>query len=178
MGFLPGWLVSFKALLSWRCFFLSVCVCSCLPRSLVKDLSKQGYRCTGCGMKMATSHARYFRFCNYTGKYFCQNCHTNAVSIIPAQIIDKWSFKKCVCVCLCFCVCWSVCVCMCVYMCVCVCWSVCLCVCVCVYVCVCVCWNVCVCVCVCLCVCVCVCVCGSVCVCVCVWGGEEGTGCV
>jgi len=63
-------------------------------KNLIKDLSAQGYRCTGCGMKVAPSHARYFRFCNYTGKYFCQNCHTNAVSIIPAQIIDKWSFKK------------------------------------------------------------------------------------
>ena len=145
--YLPGWLVSFKALLSWRCF-LSVRVCPCLPRSLVKDLSAQGYRCTGCGMKVAPSHARYFRFCNYTGKYFCQNCHTNAVSIIPAQIIDKWSFKKCVCVCVSVCVlkrvCVSMCVCGSMCVCVCVCVCVCACVCVCVYVCVCVCVYVCV----------------------------------
>lgn len=34
------------------------------------------------------------RFCYYTGQYFCQNCHTNQHSIIPAYVIHKWEFKK------------------------------------------------------------------------------------
>lgn len=65
-----------------------------LSRNLQKDLSAQGYRCTGCGMKVNPTLAKYFRFCNYTGKYFCQNCHTNATSIIPAYILERWSFKR------------------------------------------------------------------------------------
>jgi len=60
----------------------------------VKDMAAQGYRCTGCGMKIEPAYAKLFRFCNYTGKYFCQNCHTNATSIIPAYILDRWSFKR------------------------------------------------------------------------------------
>ena len=45
-------------------------------------------------MKVNPTLAKYFRFCNYTGKYFCQNCHTNATSIIPAHILERWSFKR------------------------------------------------------------------------------------
>jgi run domain Beclin-1 interacting cysteine-rich containing protein len=60
----------------------------------MKQLASQEYRCTGCGMKQDPAQARYFRFCNYTGKYFCQKCHTNATSVIPAYIMDRWSFKR------------------------------------------------------------------------------------
>ncbi len=63
-------------------------------RNLQKDLAAQGYRCTGCGMKVTPAYAKYFRFCHYTGKYFCQNCHTSTTSLIPAHILDRWSFKK------------------------------------------------------------------------------------
>ena len=63
-------------------------------RNIMEQLASQGYRCTGCGMKQDPSQARHFRFCNYTGKYFCQRCHTNATSVIPAYIMDRWSFKK------------------------------------------------------------------------------------
>ena len=56
-------------------------------------------------MKVEPSHVRYFRFCNYTGKYFCQNCHSNALSMIPAYVIERWSFKRsvephCTCACM------------------------------------------------------------------------------
>ena len=63
-------------------------------RNLQKDLAAQGYRCTGCGMKVKPGYVKYFRFCNYTGKYFCQNCHMNATSLIPAYILERWSFKR------------------------------------------------------------------------------------
>ncbi len=65
-----------------------------LSRNLQTDLAAQGYRCTGCGMKVTPAYAKYFRFCHYTGKYFCQNCHMNATSLIPSHILDRWSFKK------------------------------------------------------------------------------------
>ena len=68
-----------------------------LCRNVLKQLAAQSYRCTGCGMKQEPSQARHFRFCNYTGKYFCQKCHTNATSVIPAYIMDRWSFRKWAC---------------------------------------------------------------------------------
>ncbi|XP_064394629.1 protein associated with UVRAG as autophagy enhancer-like [Halichondria panicea] len=63
-------------------------------KNLQKDLAAQGNRCTGCGMKVTPSYTKYFRFCNYTGKYFCQNCHMNTTSLVPAHILERWSFKK------------------------------------------------------------------------------------
>ena len=66
----------------------------CHPRNMMKHLAAQGYRCTGCGMRQEPSQARHFRFCNYTGKYFCQKCHSNASSIVPAYVLHRWSFKK------------------------------------------------------------------------------------
>jgi run domain Beclin-1 interacting cysteine-rich containing protein len=63
-------------------------------RNMMKHLAAQGYRCTGCGMRQEPSQARHFRFCNYTGKYFCQKCHSNASSIVPAYVLHRWSFKK------------------------------------------------------------------------------------
>lgn len=34
------------------------------------------------------------RYCEYLGRYFCQCCHENAQSVIPAKIIRKWDFSK------------------------------------------------------------------------------------
>jgi hypothetical protein len=33
------------------------------------------------------------RFCNYTGKYYCRNCHTRQLAIIPARVVMLWDFK-------------------------------------------------------------------------------------
>jgi len=33
------------------------------------------------------------RFCHYTGKYFCTECHSNKLSIIPARVVQLWDFK-------------------------------------------------------------------------------------
>jgi len=45
-------------------------------------------------MKVEVGVAKTFRFCNYTGKYFCQSCHTNSTHILPAHILENWSFRK------------------------------------------------------------------------------------
>ncbi|GJQ66947.1 hypothetical protein Trydic_g7961 [Trypoxylus dichotomus] len=57
-------------------------------------MSKQDYRCAGCGMRVAPQYASKFRYCHYLGRYFCTGCHTNQVSIIPARIIHKWDFVR------------------------------------------------------------------------------------
>ena len=35
-----------------------------------------------------------FRFCNYTGKFFCRRCHRNDAAALPARILLNWDFKK------------------------------------------------------------------------------------
>ncbi|MEJ1280503.1 RUN and cysteine rich domain containing beclin 1 interacting protein like [Cricetulus griseus] len=34
------------------------------------------------------------RYCEYLGKYFCDNCHSAAESCIPARILMMWDFRK------------------------------------------------------------------------------------
>ncbi|KAI4464796.1 phox (px) domain-containing protein [Holotrichia oblita] len=57
-------------------------------------MGRQGYRCAGCGMRVAPQYASKFRYCHYLGRYFCTGCHTNQVSLIPARIIHKWDFVR------------------------------------------------------------------------------------
>lgn len=57
-------------------------------------MEQQGYRCAGCGMKVALKYASKFRYCFYLGRYFCTGCHINNTAIIPGRIIAKWDFSK------------------------------------------------------------------------------------
>ncbi|XP_046676847.1 run domain Beclin-1-interacting and cysteine-rich domain-containing protein isoform X2 [Homalodisca vitripennis] len=60
-----------------------------------KLMSKQNYRCAGCGMQVAQQYANKFRYCEYLGRYFCTGCHTNQLAIIPGRVIQKWDFTRC-----------------------------------------------------------------------------------
>src|SRR5699024_8533936 len=33
------------------------------------------------------------RLCDYTGLYFCENCHIGDTAQIPARIIHNWDFR-------------------------------------------------------------------------------------
>lgn len=57
-------------------------------------MTAQGYRCAGCGMKVAHKYANRFRYCEYLGKFFCTGCHTNQLAVIPARILTKWDFSR------------------------------------------------------------------------------------
>ena len=57
-------------------------------------MDQQNYRCSGCGMKVEKKYIKTFRFCHYSGKYFCTSCHTNLHHVIPGAIITKWDFKE------------------------------------------------------------------------------------
>lgn len=59
-----------------------------------KLMSKQKYRCAGCGMRVASQYASKFRYCNYLGRYFCTGCHTNQLALIPGRILQKWDFNR------------------------------------------------------------------------------------
>lgn len=62
--------------------------------SLKKQMHEQEYRCAGCRMEVEQSLAKYYRYCYYYGKYFCQNCHSNKKAVLPALVIHEWNFKK------------------------------------------------------------------------------------
>ncbi|XP_041419173.1 run domain Beclin-1-interacting and cysteine-rich domain-containing protein isoform X2 [Xenopus laevis] len=57
-------------------------------------VTKQNYRCAGCGIRIESDYIKRLRYCEYLGKYFCQCCHENAQSVIPGRIIRKWDFSK------------------------------------------------------------------------------------
>ncbi|XP_065840480.1 run domain Beclin-1-interacting and cysteine-rich domain-containing protein-like [Oscarella lobularis] len=57
-------------------------------------MAKQNFRCAGCGLRVEAQHMKYFRYCEYTGKYFCSSCHTRKMYIIPGRILQKWDFRQ------------------------------------------------------------------------------------
>jgi len=57
-------------------------------------LRKQEYRCHGCGLRVDKELSKHFRYCNYSGRYFCLSCHANSLDVIPAMVLNKWVFKK------------------------------------------------------------------------------------
>lgn len=57
-------------------------------------IARQNYRCCGCGLHIEKQNIHRMLYCYYTGKLFCPHgCHSNVKTIIPAYIINKWSFK-------------------------------------------------------------------------------------
>ncbi|XP_077343761.1 run domain Beclin-1-interacting and cysteine-rich domain-containing protein isoform X16 [Lithobates pipiens] len=57
-------------------------------------VTKQNFRCAGCGIRIEPDYIKRLRYCEYLGKYFCQCCHENAQSVIPGRILRKWDFSK------------------------------------------------------------------------------------
>ncbi|EGC34200.1 hypothetical protein DICPUDRAFT_153601 [Dictyostelium purpureum] len=49
--------------------------------------------CPGCHIQLEKLSYFKTRICYYTGKYYCNNCHSNQKSLIPARILWKWEFK-------------------------------------------------------------------------------------
>lgn len=33
------------------------------------------------------------RLCDYSGRYFCPNCHWNTNCVIPARVVHNWDFE-------------------------------------------------------------------------------------
>lgn len=63
------------------------------PSSRSQLLTRQQYRCAGCGMHVTRQLQQHFRYCNYLGKYLCTGCHRNQLSAIPAKILQSWDFR-------------------------------------------------------------------------------------
>lgn len=44
-------------------------------------------------VKSDSKTASKARLCDYTGLYFCENCHIGDTAIIPARVIHNWDFR-------------------------------------------------------------------------------------
>ncbi|KAM5137905.1 differentially expressed in FDCP 8 homolog isoform 2-T3 [Mantella aurantiaca] len=57
-------------------------------------LDSQDYRCAECrapiSLRTSSSEARQ---CDYTGQYYCSNCHWNDLAVIPSRVIHNWDFE-------------------------------------------------------------------------------------
>ncbi|KJE97004.1 differentially expressed in FDCP 8 [Capsaspora owczarzaki ATCC 30864] len=58
-------------------------------------LDQQDYKCFEChrpiGFKGLFAEVRT---CDYSGKYYCDECHWNGMQVIPARVIHNWDFKQ------------------------------------------------------------------------------------
>lgn len=65
-------------------------------------LSNQEFRCAECRVPISPAPSPTKdgckivskpRLCDYSGLYFCENCHMNDTAIIPARVIHNWDFQ-------------------------------------------------------------------------------------
>ncbi|KAJ8670529.1 hypothetical protein QAD02_001788 [Eretmocerus hayati] len=77
-----------------------------------RGLSAQAYRCAECNTRITFTVSKGFvlscfgsplkysesgwvepRLCDYSGLYYCQKCHWNSLSVVPARIIRNWDME-------------------------------------------------------------------------------------
>ncbi|XP_033124767.1 differentially expressed in FDCP 8 homolog B-like isoform X2 [Anneissia japonica] len=56
-------------------------------------LSAQNYRCAECKTPISFKDASDIRQCDYSGKFFCTECHWNDTEVIPARVLHNWDFE-------------------------------------------------------------------------------------
>lgn len=58
-------------------------------------LSSQQYKCAECRKQIASTRGERSeaRLCDYTGQYFCEECHWNDLVVIPARVVHNWDFS-------------------------------------------------------------------------------------
>ncbi|XP_004859227.1 pleckstrin homology domain-containing family M member 1 isoform X1 [Heterocephalus glaber] len=58
-----------------------------------KGLDSQGCFCAGCSRQIGFSFVRP-KLCAFSGLYYCDSCHQDDASVIPARIIHNWDLTK------------------------------------------------------------------------------------
>jgi run domain Beclin-1 interacting cysteine-rich containing protein len=53
----------------------------------------QGSVCFGCQTAISEGFFSAPRYCEYTGKFYCQRCHSGKKYYIPARIVHNWDFS-------------------------------------------------------------------------------------
>eukprot|EP01080_Neovahlkampfia_damariscottae_P010483 gene10483-3005_t len=56
------------------------------------QLQLQEYQCAGCSTPLKDSFFSRPRYCHYTCKYYCSDCHRNETAALPAYIVHNWDF--------------------------------------------------------------------------------------
>ncbi|OAF68343.1 Differentially expressed in FDCP 8 [Intoshia linei] len=56
------------------------------------SLRSQNYQCYECKKRIDYNSNSLPIQCDYSGKYFCYNCHWNDKAIIPARVLSGWDF--------------------------------------------------------------------------------------
>jgi len=59
-----------------------------------KGLLHQGFKCFDCHRSIGVGIFGEARLCDYTGHYYCFECHLNDLSLIPARMVLNWDFRK------------------------------------------------------------------------------------
>ncbi|XP_019855820.1 PREDICTED: uncharacterized protein LOC105313847 isoform X2 [Amphimedon queenslandica] len=57
-----------------------------------KGLTPQHFRCACCNQ--ALNNSTEVRLCDYTGQYYCPDCHHNETAVIPARVLHNWDFTS------------------------------------------------------------------------------------
>ncbi|KAI9550343.1 hypothetical protein GHT06_001570 [Daphnia sinensis] len=59
-----------------------------------KSLGNQNYRCAECkgGILFSTTLNQPL-LCDYSGEYFCNECHWGSLSVIPSRVVLNWDFQ-------------------------------------------------------------------------------------
>ena len=57
-----------------------------------KGLTIQYFRCSSCNQAL-NQNSTEVRLCDYTGLYYCPDCHHNDLAIIPARVLHNWDFS-------------------------------------------------------------------------------------
>ncbi|CAN9508737.1 unnamed protein product [Ophioblennius macclurei] len=54
-----------------------------------KGLDTQGFKCAGCPRQIGPSRGRA-RLCEFSGRYYCDVCHSGETSVIPSRMVHNW----------------------------------------------------------------------------------------
>ncbi|XP_058262943.1 pleckstrin homology domain-containing family M member 1 isoform X1 [Hemibagrus wyckioides] len=54
-----------------------------------KGLNAQNFKCAGCPRQIGVSLGRA-RLCEFSGQYYCENCHQGDTTIIPSRMVHNW----------------------------------------------------------------------------------------
>jgi hypothetical protein len=55
-------------------------------------LDTQNYECADCSKAIGTLFGPA-KVCGYTKMYYCDECHVDEMSIIPAKVVYNWNFQ-------------------------------------------------------------------------------------
>ena len=55
-------------------------------------LTAQQFRCVRCNRQLTQTPPAEVRLCDYDGRYYCPDCHSNDMALIPARVMHNWDF--------------------------------------------------------------------------------------